>query len=227
MRNPIRITIDTTDFNIIKTTTHGENATTLNNLLFLRKTMLVVQSFFQTRIKVSTVSRVFAPSTCVDFSPSSNDVSNGISSSDLHIYVRYVTDNTAAFSYAATGLSCKYVTGRTLPDATFQQGRPTVGRIIFNTYNIIDRETSLTNRLFAQITMTSLHETMHILGFDSGLYSTYLNPLTGNIYSTSITQSVSLNGARTGGNNYIIKTYYVTEWAKDFFACASITGMAL
>lgn len=101
--------------------------------------MLVVQTFFQTRLKVSTVSRIFAPSYCIDFYPSSNDVSNGISASDLHIYVQYVTDNTATFSYAATGASCKYITSRTLPDTTFQQGRPTVGRLIFNTYTTVDR----------------------------------------------------------------------------------------
>lgn len=101
--------------------------------------MLVVQAFYQTRLKVSTVSRIFAPSTCIDFNPTSNDVSNGISASDLHIYVRYVTDNTVTYSYSATGASCKYITSRTLPDTTFQQGRPTVGRIIFNTYNTVDR----------------------------------------------------------------------------------------
>lgn len=120
--------------------------------------MLVVQTFFQTRLKVSPVSRIFAPSSCIDLpAPSSNDVSNGISASDLHIYVRYVTDNTAAFSYAATGASCKTITTRTLPDTTFQQGRPTVGRIRFNTYNTVDGQTSLTNRLFSQITMTAMH----------------------------------------------------------------------
>lgn len=119
--------------------------------------MLVVQTFLQTRIKVSTVSRVFAPATCVDFNPSSNDVANGISASDLHIYVRYLTDRTSAYGYSATGKSCKYITSRTLPDATFQQGRPTVGRIIFNTYNTVDRQTSLTNRLFAELTTTALH----------------------------------------------------------------------
>lgn len=119
--------------------------------------MLVVQNFLQTRIKVSTISRVFAPATCVDFSPSANDVSNGISASDLHIYVRYVTDNTAAFGYSATGKSCRYVTSRTLPDTTLQQGRPIIGRIIFNTYNVVDRQTSLTNRLFAEVTTTAMH----------------------------------------------------------------------
>lgn len=68
---------------------------------------------------------------------------------------------------------------------------------------------------------------MHILGFDSSLYSSFLDPSTGNIYSYAITQSVNLNAGRTGGNNYILKTPSVLSWAKDFYACASITGMAL
>lgn len=135
---------------------------------------------------MSTIARIYAPATCQDFSPSSNDVSNGISSSDLHIYVRYVTDST--ISYGATGVSCNHVSSLTLPDLTLQQGRPTIGRIVFNTYNIVDDETSLTNRLFAAVTATSIHETIHILGFDYSLYSTYLNPDDGNVYGTTTTQ---------------------------------------
>lgn len=227
VRNAIRITLDTNDFNSIKATTNGEPQTTTINLSFLRKSMLVVQTFLQTRLKVSTISRVFAPALCVDFGPSANDVANGISASDLHIYVRYVTDSTTAYGYSATGKSCKYVTSRTLPDTTLQQGRPTVGRIIFNTYNIIDRQTSLTNRVFAEVTTTAMHETIHIVGFDSSLYSSYLNPATGNVYPLFINESVTLDAGRTGGNNYILKTPFVTAWAKSFFACSSLTGMAL
>lgn len=226
VRNPIRITLDTNDFNSIKTTTHGESQTTAANLAFLKKAMMVVQTFFQKRLKVSTMSRVFAPSRCVDFNPSPNDVSNGISASDLHIYVQYVTDRTTAFGYSATGKSCKYVTSRSLPDPTLQQGRPTVGRIIFNTYNTVDRQTSLTNRLFAEITSTALHETLHIIGFDSTLYDDYIDSSTNDVYPPPIYQNVSLNSARTGGN-YILTTPKVTAWAQSFFGCPSITGMAL
>ena len=83
-------------------------------------------------------------------------MSNGISSSDLHIYVRYITDSTQ--DYRATAKSCKHVdSGLTLPDLTLQKGRPTIGRIKYNTYKMIDQETSLTNRLFAEITATSMH----------------------------------------------------------------------
>jgi hypothetical protein len=229
VRNSIRITLDTNDFNTIKTTLHGESQTTSANLAFIKKAMLVVQNFYQTRLKVSTISRVFAPSTCADFNPSSNDVSNGISNSDLHIYVRYITDRT--LPYGATGVSCKYITSRILPDATFQQGRPTVGRIVFDTYNIIDGQTSLTNRLFSSICATALHETMHILGFDSTLYSTYLDSTNvtniGNRYQGAIVTSFNLHSNRTGGNNSILTTPYVTSWAQTFFNCTSIPGMAL
>ena len=69
--------------------------------------------------------------------------------------MRYLTD--ASIGYGATGVACKFVTSLILPDATFQQGRPTIGRIIFNTFNLVDQETSLTNRLFSSITATAFH----------------------------------------------------------------------
>lgn len=136
-RSPIRITLDTTDFNSIKTTTHGEAVTTSARLTFLKRTMLIAEYFYEQRLKVSTISRIFAPTSCQGLTPSINDRSNGISSSDLHIYVRYITDNT--ITYGATGVSCKWVTSQTLPDLTFQQGRPTFGGIIFNTYRLVDQ----------------------------------------------------------------------------------------
>ena len=102
------------------------------------------------------------------FNPPENDIKNGISSSDLHIYVRHITDNT--IDYKATAKHCKKIESKTLPDLTFQQGRPTVGQIQFNTFQIIDSHKVLTNHLFASITGTSIHEIIHVLGFDSGLY---------------------------------------------------------
>lgn len=68
---------------------------------------------------------------------------------------------------------------------------------------------------------------MHILGFDSSLYSTYLDSSTATVYNYNITPSVSLNAGRTGGNNYLLKTPRVTAWAQQFFGCPGITGMAL
>ena len=63
------------------------------------------------------------------------------------IYALYEANS--SISYGATGVSCKWVTGSTFPDTSLQTGRPSVGRIIFNTYNLVDQESSLTNRLFA------------------------------------------------------------------------------
>ena len=89
-----------------------------------------------------------------------------------------------AITYGATGVSCRYFTGTTVPDSTFQAGRPTIGRIKFNTFTLLDDkgissdQALLTNRRFAAITATALHETMHILGFASNLYETYLDPRT-------------------------------------------------
>lgn len=54
--------------------------------------MQVTEVFFENRLQVSTMARVIAPATCADYTPSANDQSTGISSSDLHIYVLYITD---------------------------------------------------------------------------------------------------------------------------------------
>lgn len=153
--------------------------------------MLVVQSFYQSRIKVTPIARVYPPLMCHDIAVSSNDNTYGIASSDLHIYLRYLTDNT--ITYGATGISCSSITSiANYPDNTFQKNRPIVGRIIFNTYSIVDGQT-LTNRLFASITATALHETIHILGFDSSMYNFFMDPATAKPYNYTIIQNVNLN----------------------------------
>ena len=56
----------------------------------------------------------------------------------ISIYILYTTDT--LLTYGATGKSCKYFgDSASLPDTTLQIGRPTMGRIIFNTYNLVDR----------------------------------------------------------------------------------------
>jgi predicted Zn-dependent protease with MMP-like domain len=72
------------------------------------------------------------------------------------------------------------------PDLTMQAGRPTVGRIIFNTYRLVDVEPSLSNRLFQSVTATTIHEVTHILGFDSTLYNRFLDIQTGSPYSFTV-----------------------------------------
>ena len=133
--------------------------------------MTVAQNFYQTRLKVYPLSSLTAPGDCVGYTPSQNDQLYGIGASDLHIYVLYITDSTQ--SYGANGGACKYYSG-SLPDSTLQVGRPTMGRIIFNTINLVDKQTSLTNMLFQSVTATALHETMHILGMDSTRFNTWL-----------------------------------------------------
>lgn len=135
--------------------------------------MQVAVNFYMTRLKVYPMSSLQAPSLCVDYNTPSNDQSLGISGSDLHIYVTYTTDMNA--SYGANGKSCKYLgNNASLPDSTLQIGRPTMGRIKYNTYNLIDTQSTLTNRLFQSITSTAIHEITHILGFDSSIYSGWL-----------------------------------------------------
>jgi hypothetical protein len=87
-------------------------------------------------LQVTQVVKIKSPQTCFDFDTPNSDWQDGVSSSDLHIYVRYVTDK--GLSYGATGVSCKTFDGTTMPDSTFQYGRPVVGRIIFNTYTLLE-----------------------------------------------------------------------------------------
>lgn len=68
---------------------------------------------------------------------------------------------------------------------------------------------------------------MHILGFDSTLYSTFLDPTTGNVYNPSsgpmLTNSNTINSNRPATS--IITTPYVVAWARNFFGCNNLTGM--
>ena len=98
--------------------------------------MQVAVNFYMVRIKTYPISSLKAPGTCIDYTPSTNDQTFGISASDLHIYVLYTTDKTG--TYGATGGACKWVEG-SLPDTTLQVGRPVIGRIIFNTYLLVDQ----------------------------------------------------------------------------------------
>ncbi len=160
-RTPIRITLDTSDLDTMKAGVNGASNTTTARLQFIKRAMQVAQSFYMSRLQVTQVARIYAPSTCNDFNPPLNDVQNGIASSDLHIYVLYLTDQ--SITYGATGVHCRVFTGTTIPDSTFQAGRPTVGRIKFNTYSLLDNQgisndqALLTNRRFASLTATALH----------------------------------------------------------------------
>lgn len=161
------MTIDSSAYNTVTTTT------TTANLAFVLRAMQVAVNFYSSRLQVYPLSSLVAPGLCVDYTPSINDQNFGIGASDLHIYVLYITDATQG--YGATGKACLwYGEGQSPPDATLQLGRPIMGRIIFNTYNLVDQAKSLTNVLFQSITATALHETMHILGFDSSRYNTWL-----------------------------------------------------
>ena len=137
--------------------------------------------------------------------------------------MQYISDK--VISYGATGIHCSEFTGTTAPDSTFQAGRPTIGRIKFNTYTLLENagisndEALLTNRRFASITATAIHETMHILGFNSNLYSKYLDPRTSNgaVYTSYKSNAISLHPSRPA--TIMLTTPSVTAWARDFFGC--------
>jgi hypothetical protein len=73
--------------------------------------------------------------------------------------------------------------------------------------------------------VTTLHESIHILGFDASLYSAYLDFNTGDVYNYPINVSSTLQASRSA--TFLLKTPAVTAWAKNFFNCISITGMQL
>lgn len=115
----------------------------------------------------------------------------------------------------------------TYPDLTMQAGRPTVGRIIFNTYRLVDVEPSLSNRLFQSVTATTIHEVTHILGFDSTLYNRFLDIQTGSPYSftVKIENSTEVNPLRPPTS--ILTTPNVRDWARRHYGCQNLTGMIL
>lgn len=98
--------------------------------------MLVTQTFYQNRLQVGQMATIYAPATCVDYATSSTAQTSGYANADLVIYMLYTTDS--SLSYGATGKSCKYFSGAT-PDSTLKVGMPTFGRIIFNTYILVDQ----------------------------------------------------------------------------------------
>lgn len=134
-RTPMRISLDTTNFSTITEGKNGASNTTTSHLNFILRAMQVTANFYQNRLQVTQLSRIYSPSSCFDFTTPLNDQTNGIASSDLHIYVRYTTDKN--IGYGATGISCKQYTATSAPDSTLQAGRSTVGRIIFNTYKLL------------------------------------------------------------------------------------------
>ena len=201
---------------------NGASNTTQTNLNFILQALLVAQNYYQTRLQAAQLASVTIPPYCVDFAPSNNG--SVISYTELYIFALYLTDPNQA--YGATGKSCLYVTG-TGVDNTLQVGRPIVGRIIFNTYNLVDTAASLTNMLFQSVTATTIHEMTHVLGFDATLYNTYLDVLTGLPYNYTVRldNSSLINSNRPPTS--LIVTPNVKAWAQAHFGCNTLPGMVL
>lgn len=53
-RPPMRITLNTDDFDTIKASENGEPQTTIQNLNFIKKAMMVTKAFYQSRLRVSS-----------------------------------------------------------------------------------------------------------------------------------------------------------------------------
>lgn len=211
---------------------NGAATTTADNLAFVLKTMQVAAFFYMNRLKVYPLTTINAPPVCYDYDTPPNDQTFGISASDLHLYVTYVTDKGA--SYGANGKSCKYFGDGTtpLPDETLQIGRPTMGRIVFNTYSLVDTANGLTNRLFQSLVSTALHETLHILGMDSTLYSSWLDsdptsPTFNNVYASTTLSATPYIASQRLSSTMFLTTPNVKAWTQTFFGCATAPGMLL
>ena len=135
-RNSLRMYVDSLELSnsTISAGLNGASNTTVANLNFLIQALTVAKEFYQRRLKVGQLASITVPNYCVDFEPSNKGAL--LANIDLLIIARYVTNKN--IGYGATGKSCDYV-GGSIPDYTLQVGRPTVGRVIFNTYNLIDR----------------------------------------------------------------------------------------
>lgn len=65
---------------------------------------------------------------------------------------------------------------------------------------------------------------IHILGFDSSLYATYLNT-DGNYYGSLYSLLTPIPAGRP--TTYVLTTPFVTAWAQKFFDCLTLPGMLL
>ena len=68
---------------------------------------------------------------------------------------------------------------------------------------------------------------MHIIGFDSTLYNTFLDPNTNNIYSPSIFIVNSSNVHSNRPNTNILSTPFVQAWVRNHYNCSTAQGMLL
>jgi hypothetical protein len=93
-RNAMRITLDYSTFNTITAGQNGAATTTSTKLAFILNTMKVATAFYMNRLQVYPLTTINAPSICVDYNTPPNDQTQGVSASDLHIYVTYITDKT-------------------------------------------------------------------------------------------------------------------------------------
>lgn len=67
---------------------------------------------------------------------------------------------------------------------------------------------------------------IHIMGFNSNLFSTYLNPATNNTYTYSVMQTATgLSSGRS--TTMMIVTPFVKDWIRNWYDCGDLDGMLL
>ncbi len=71
---------------------NGAATTTSDNLAFILKAMQVAAFFYMNRLQVYPLTTINAPLVCKDYDTPPNDQMYGVTASDLHLYVTYITD---------------------------------------------------------------------------------------------------------------------------------------
>ena len=146
-RKPLRITIDTSLLSIA-----ANSNDTASVFTFIKNSLSVAKQFLKNRISVYPENSIVIPNVCVDLNIIEKNLMSSAPSTDLLIYATSITNET--LTYTVTGKSCVYSTNGIPPpgpDYYLQYGRPTVGRMKFNTFPKL-KGFQLTNRLFATLT---------------------------------------------------------------------------
>ncbi|EGR27277.1 leishmanolysin family protein, putative [Ichthyophthirius multifiliis] len=152
--------------------------------------------------------------TCINVAVPSADQTIGIPNSDLHLYITYQNNPTSTVLASASFCAI---------DSIFQ--RPNFGRIQFNIGQM--PATSMTLFRFKSRIETTVHETLHVLGFSGFAMQYWIDPNTKVPYgSTGVTKITSTQTIRTFSTN-IVSSPNILKTSRKYFSCPTLLGMQL
>ncbi|EGR33551.1 leishmanolysin family protein, putative [Ichthyophthirius multifiliis] len=179
------------------------------------------RSFFSKLLKLNSIQgNNYFPSNskiwyldCSGVQIPTSAVSQGIPNSDLHIYI--IAQNTPQSRHLASAQICGY---------NDQYMRPSFGRILFNLAKVGQQQS---HEQFQSDLETTIHEILHILGFNGFQMQFWINPKTGQYYGKSgvnqIIKVVTFRGLPTK----IVQTKNIVLTARKYFDCPVMEGMQL